>query len=51
MNNDRSYVIRKDKFITKLPVKDEIKLMLFMLPGYPAHGFVSKPSDPFQFVL
>ena len=36
--------------IIELPVKNEKKLMLSMLPGDPFEGLISKPADSLQLV-
>ena len=41
----------ENEFIIIFPVKYEIKIMLFMLPGNSFKGFISNPSNTFKFVF
>jgi hypothetical protein len=48
--HDWGDVIREDKTFIPFPVEDKIKLMFGMGHGNPLQGFISHPSDAFQFI-
>jgi hypothetical protein len=48
-NDQRGDVFAEKKIRIKGPVKEENKLVIGMIRGYPSKSFKRKPSDSFQF--
>ena len=49
-NFNRDDIIRKDKALIPLAIKDKIEFVLRMIPRDPAQCFISNPPDAFQLV-